>query len=217
MTIAMFGLPQLPFSLLLSSTILTPIARLSALACFVDIALLYGLRNRSQPTTQHPFELYNLIANFVAHFADAKACHYFPAVMRWDDKEMHMAFPCIFFPILFRIILVPICVPFGWMEDEEKVRGGSGQRVGSTGESASSWPKCWTALWIAFIGTGMGVWLGVAAFFCVYNLVTVQFPWLFCNLVTVQFPWLLNLLLFGGSAMVEAKTQEFFKVYNATK
>src|SRR5277367_2838292 len=53
----MCGLPQVAFSLLWSSTIFTPIARLSALACFVDIALLYGFRNRSRPTTQDPFEL----------------------------------------------------------------------------------------------------------------------------------------------------------------
>jgi hypothetical protein len=202
-TIAMFELPQLPFSLLLSSTICTPIARLSALACFVDIALLYGLRNKSQPTIQHPFELYNLIANFIAHFADAKACHYFPGLLTWDDKEM--AFFCIFLYIMFRIILGPFCVPSGWMTEEGKVQGGRGQRVGSTGESVSSWPKCWTALWIAFIGTGMGVLLGVAAFFCAFNLVTVQFP------------WLLKLLFIGGSAVVEANSQEFFKVYNATK
>ena len=199
----MFGLPQLPFSLLWSSTIFTPIARLSALACFVDIALLYGLRNRSQPTTQHPFELYNLIANFLAHFADAKAGHYFPAFLRWDDKEG--ASLCFVVYILFRICIVGFCVPNMWIPHEERVQGGRGQRVGSMGESAPSWPKCWTTLWLAFIGTGMGVWLGVAACFCAYNLVTIQFP------------WLLNLLLKGGSAVVEARSQDYFKVYNATK
>jgi hypothetical protein len=195
-------LPQLPFDVLLTSTIFTPIARLSAIACFVDIALLYGLRNRSQPRTQHPFELHNLIANFVAHFADAKACHYFPTFLTWDDKEM--AYLCYFLYIMFRLLILVICVPLMWMPHEERVQG-RGQRVGSMAESASSWPKCWTALWIAFMGTGLGVWLGVAALFCAYNLVTVQFP------------WLLNLLFIGGSAVVEARTQEYFKVYNATK
>ena len=199
----MFGLPQLPFSLLWSSTIFTPIARLSALACFVDIALLYGFRNRSRPTTQDPFELYNLIANFVAHFADAKAGYYFPAFLTWDDKEM--AFFCIFLYIMFRIWVVAVCVTSMWIPHEERAQGSRGQRVGSMGESASSWPKCWMALRIASIGTGMGVWLGVAALFCAYNLVTVQFP------------WLLNLLFIGGSAVLEARTQEYFKVYNATK
>jgi len=198
----MLGLAQLPFSLLLTSTILTPIARLCALACFLDIALLCGLRNRPQPTPQHPFQLYNLIATFIAHFSDAKAFHYFPVLLRAEDNVVAaFCFGCY---LALRIVILVFCLPLMWIPLEEKVQRRGGKRVEGREECISGKPKVWMAVWIVVIGSGWGVLLGVAAWFCGYNLVTVQFP------------WLLELIFTGRGGFIE-ESKAFFKVYNATE
>src|SRR5271154_1111450 len=160
-------------SQLLSRPICRPITKACAAACFIDIATLIWRFYHPSSSQRLPFSLLNVLFNFAGHFLDAKKFDYFPR-KAINDPDFQMLF-------FFYIICRPVWCIGCYSENlgsllQEAWFGPFGEGFGAIMWWVES--KFLALLWITVFSGGLGVWLLVAMFVCLYNLITIQIGWL---------------------------------------
>ena len=114
-----------------------------------------------------------MLFNFASHFLDAKLFDYFPR-KTINDPDLEGPF---FLYIICRPVLCIGC----YSENlgsllQEAWFGPFGEGFGAIMWWVES--KFLALLWIFVFGGGLGLWLLVAVFVCLYNLITIQIGWL---------------------------------------
>jgi hypothetical protein len=160
-------------SQLWSRPICRPITKACAAACFIDIATLIWRLYHPASSQRLPFSLLNVLFNFVGHFLDAKLFDYFPR-KAINDPNLQGSFG------LYIVCRCTWCVGC-YSENlgsllQEAWFGPFGEGFGSIMSWVES--KILALLWITVFSGGLGVWLLVAVFVCLYNLITIQMGWL---------------------------------------
>src|SRR5437762_12791784 len=158
----MLGLPSLPFSLLWSTTICTPIVAISEVFCFLDIIIFflqfYLVRQRKvQPIYGE------LIMNLFYHFIDAKIFHYIPLLEISQNMDFVM-----FMAVLLGFVLRMLKIIYYHLDVEDEYFR---ERIRSKPEEERNKWKIATKIWYIMVVGGFGVWWGVVGFFALYNLI----------------------------------------------
>ena len=177
-SIAPFGFPKLPFSLLLSTSVCNPIATISAVLCFLDIGMLwckYQLHTSNYHHLRHPFSYHHIFINFIVHFADAKLFHYWSILC---EQSFELFCYLLVFICRDSMLALMFIIPSKMKDDLEAAFPRSFRRKRFRELLFPSGAKIRLALWVVCIGGGLGLWIGIACFFVLYNLITIQIGWL---------------------------------------
>jgi hypothetical protein len=145
-SIISLAFPELPFSLLWSSSICNPIAKISAALCFLDIVLFW---RRIYP--HHSFAYHNIFISFIAHFADTKLFHYVPISSNDGFETLYLLSPLVVF---FRVLALLAAIPGGLRKDVEA----------AVTLSYTSEHQLRTILWLVYLGGGFALWIGGSLF-----------------------------------------------------
>jgi hypothetical protein len=169
-----FSAPNVPkISQLWSRPICEPITKACAAACFIDIATLIWRFYHPASSQLLPFSLLNVLFNFAGHLLDAKLFDYFPRKAMND--------PDLLGPFAFYILFRPAWCICCYSENlgsllQEAWFGPFGEGFGAIMWWVES--KFLALLWITVFGGGLGLWLLVAMFVFLHNLITIQIGWL---------------------------------------
>lgn len=169
----MLHLPDLPFSPLWSSTICTPVARITALACVLDIELLCWRMHYRETSLRNPFEIREIFYTFAGHFCDMKLIYNISFIFKTPPPRT----PLI--PGLCRSwITLEYYEPILLKPRMPEIRKVQIDTLTPQQRGLYLTAEVMMFFWVTFVHISYETRFVVAAFFCAYNFVAVQITWL---------------------------------------
>jgi hypothetical protein len=198
-----FEFPELPFSLLLSTVLCSPLATLSAALCLTDLLMICW---RIYSSRYHPAsskrELWYVcgVLKLIVHFVDTKWFYYLPSSLEKPHNLGDFIFSIWFFIGIYTIgrskIIMAHYPTLLSSSSSSSLSSSLNNLEAAVPEKSLLTKKSWgrslsvlgSKLSIAFsflsLVSGYGIWILMMYFLAFYNLVTVQFVWLLEMVVT---------------------------------